>query len=179
MFKSLKPKVYLNSLLNINVKNLKRDMKIKGIIIDLDNTTVAWGREDISKDVVEWIKEAKKNNLNIYLVSNTHSKRVKKYAEILKIPYNSNSFKPFNSAFKKAMKLMGTSSSQTAVIGDQIFTDILGGNRMNMLTILVYPLGKKDSIGTFIQRSIEKIILTYWLKTNTIRMEKGFWPKDK
>jgi len=176
--KLLKPKAYLSSLLNIDLKRLKNDFKIKGIIIDLDNTTVAWGSDNVDESIVSWIKEAKKNDISLYLVSNTLSGRVKRFAEILKIPYNSNSFKPLHSAFKKALKTMGTTYEDTAVIGDQIFTDILGGNRLNMYTILVNPLGKKDSIGTFIQRSIEKIILAYWLKTNRIKIITTTWPKE-
>ena len=177
MFEILKPKVYLESLTNIDLKKLKNKMKIKGIVIDLDNTTVAWGEDDIDGSIKQWINEAKKMNISICLVSNTLSGRVKKFAEIFNIPYLSNSFKPFHLSFKKATKILKTEYSETIVIGDQIFTDILGGNRLNMYTVLVAPLGKRDSIGTFIQRSLEKLILAYWQKTHEVRIEKGNWPK--
>jgi len=178
LFDILKPKVYLESLLKIDLIKMKKNLKIKGIIIDLDNTTVAWGKDNINQDITGWIDEAKKINISVCLVSNTHPGRVKKFAKIFKVPYLSNSFKPFHLAFKKAIKKLGTEYSETLVIGDQIFTDILGGNRLNMYTILVTPLGKRDSVGTFIQRSFEKMILAYWIKTNEIRIEKGTWPKD-
>ena len=158
---------------------MKENFHIKGIVIDLDNTTVAWGHDIIDKDVIAWIQEAKNNNISICLVSNTHSKRVKKFAKIFDVPYLSNSFKPFNLAFKKAIKILGTKYSETIVIGDQIFTDILGGNRLNMYTILVSPLGKKDSIGTFIQRSLEKIIISYWLKSKELTLLKENWPQEQ
>ncbi|MEA2022264.1 MAG: YqeG family HAD IIIA-type phosphatase [Candidatus Caldatribacteriota bacterium] len=177
MFEILKPKAYLESLTNIDLKKLKNKMKIKGIVIDLDNTTVAWGEDDVDVNIKKWINEAKEINISICLVSNTLSGRVKKFAEIFNIPYLSNSFKPFNLSFKKATKILKTEYSETIVIGDQIFTDILGGNRLNIYTVLVAPLGKRDSIGTFIQRSLEKLILAYWLKTHEVKIEKGNWPK--
>ena len=179
MCKLLKPKAYLSSLLNIDLKRLKNDFKIKGIIIDLDNTTVAWGSDKIDKEIINWIQEAKKNKISIFLLSNTHTKRVKKFAEVLKIPYNSNSFKPFHPPFRKALKAMGTTCRDTTVIGDQLFTDILGGNRMKMLTILVKPMSGKDSVGTFLQRSIEKWILAYWIRSNKIKMMHNSWPKGR
>ena len=177
MFESLKPKVYLESLIKIDLKKIKNEMKIKGIIIDLDNTSVAWGKDDIDEDIIKWINEAKDINMSLCLVSNTHTKRVKKFADVFDIPYFSNAFKPFHFSFQKAIKILGTEYSETMVIGDQIFTDILGGNRLNMYTILVAPLGKRDSIGTFIQRSLEKIILDSWLKAHKIKIEEGNWPK--
>ncbi|MBA7567088.1 hypothetical protein ES708_08788 [subsurface metagenome] len=62
------------------------------------------------------------------------------------------------------------------VIVDQIFTDILGGNRLKLLTILVVPIVKKDSIGTFLHRNFEKIIISYWMKKGIIKKEAGNWP---
>ena len=177
MFELLKPNVYLESLTKIDLKKIKNKMKIKGIIMDLDNTAVAWGKDDVDENISQWINEAKRMKMPLCLVSNTHSRRVKRFADIFNIPFLSNSFKPFHLSFNKAIKILGTEYSETIVIGDQIFTDILGGNRLNMYTVLVAPLEKRDSIGTFIQRSLEKIFLTYWFKNNKIRLEKGNWPK--
>ncbi len=177
MFEILRPKVYVNSVYNIDLKKLKKIKKIKGIIVDLDNTLVAWGEKEVSQRIVDWVKEAKKIGLKICIVSNTNSKRVAELAQIFNIPYHSKYFKPFSIAFNNGLKILDTKKSETVVIGDQIFTDIWGGNRLKLLTILVTPIVKKDSIGTFLHRNIEKIIISFWLRKNTIRKEVGNWPK--
>jgi len=176
LFEILKPKVYVNSVYNIDLKKLKKIKKIKGIIVDLDNTLVAWGRNEIDKRIIDWINEAKKIGLKICIVSNTNSKRVAELAKIFDVPYHSKYFKPFSVAFNNGLKILDTKKSETAVIGDQIFTDIWGGNRLKLLTILVTPIVKKDSIGTFLHRNFEKIIISFWLSKNKIKKEIGNWP---
>ena len=176
MFKILRPKVYVDSICNIDLKKLKKTKKIKGIIVDLDNTLVAWGKKEIDNKIIDWVEEAKKLGLKICIVSNTNSKRVAEFAKIFNIPYHSKYFKPFSIAFNNGLKILDTKKSETVVIGDQIFTDILGGNRLKLLTILVVPIVKKDSIGTFLHRNFEKIIISYWMKKGIIKKEVGNWP---
>jgi len=177
LFEVLKPKVYIDSIYNIDLKKLKKVKNIKGIIVDLDNTLIAWGGKEIDSRINEWIKEAKRLKLKLCIVSNTRSKRVAEFSEIFKIPYSSNSFKPFNTPFIKAIEILNTAPSETMVIGDQIFTDVWGGNRLKLFTILVTPIVKKDSIGTFLHRSLEKIIISFWLRRNIVKKEIGNWPK--
>ena len=176
MFEILRPKVYVNSVYNIDLKKLKKVKNIKGIIVDLDNTLIAWGKKEIDNKINDWIKEAKRLDFKLCIVSNTNSKRVAKFAEIFEIPYSSNSIKPFNAPFIKAIEILNTVPSETMVIGDQIFTDIWGGNRLKLLTILVTPIVKKDSIGTFLHRNLEKIIISFWLRRGIIIKEVGNWP---
>ncbi|HER23861.1 MAG TPA: YqeG family HAD IIIA-type phosphatase [Candidatus Atribacteria bacterium] len=173
----LKPKKYVNSVYNIDLSKLKKVKNIKGIIIDLDNTLVGWGEKEIDQKMIDWVKEAKKIGLKICIVSNTNSKRAEKFAKILNIPYHSKYFKPFSIAFNHGLKILDTPKAKTVVIGDQIFTDILGGNRLKLQTILVTPLVKRDSIGTYFQRNLEKILLSFWIKKGIIKKEIGNWPK--
>lgn len=177
MFEILKPKVYVDSICNIDLMKLKKVKNIKGIIVDLDNTLVAWGEKEVSQKNIDWVNEAKKLGLKICIVSNTNSKRVAEFAKIFDVPYHSKYFKPFSIAFNNGLKILDTKKSETVVIGDQIFTDIWGGNRLKLLTILVTPIVKKDSLGTFLHRNLEKIIISFWLKTDKIKKEIGNWPK--
>ena len=177
MFEILRPKVYVDSVYNIDLMKLKKVKKVKGIIVDLDNTLVAWGEKEVSPRIIDWVKEAKKIGLKICIVSNTNSKRVAEFSKIFNIPYHSKYFKPFSIAFNNGLKILDTKKTETVVIGDQIFTDIWGGNRLKLLTILVTPIAKKDSIGTFLHRNLEKILISFWLKKGTIKKEIGNWPK--
>ena len=177
MFEILKPKIYVNSVYNIDLKKLKKTKKMKGIIVDLDNTLVAWGQKEISQKTIDWVKEAKRLGFKICIVSNTNSKRVAEFAKIFNIPYHSKYFKPFSIAFNNGLKILDTKKSETVVIGDQIFTDIWRGNRLKLLTILVVPIVKKDSIGTFLHRNLEKIFISFWLRRGIIKKEVGNWPR--
>ena len=177
MFGFLKPQIYVNSVYNIDLKKLKKIKKIKGIIVDLDNTLVAWGKKEVSQKIIDWVKEAKRLDFKLCIVSNTNSKRVAEFAKIFNIPYHSKYFKPFSIAFNNGLKILDTKKSETVVIGDQIFTDIWGGNRLKLLTILVVPIVKKDSLGTFLHRNFEKIIISYWMNRGIIKKEVGNWPK--
>jgi len=177
LFEILKPKVYVDSIRNIDLKKLKKVKNIKGIIVDLDNTLVAWGEKEVSQKIIDWVNEAKKLGLKICIVSNTNSKRVAEFAKIFDVPYHSKYFKPFSVAFNNGLKILDTKKSETVVIGDQIFTDIWGGNRLKLLTILVAPIVKKDSMGTFLHRNLEKIIISFWIRKDIIKKEIGNWPK--
>jgi len=176
LFEILIPKVYVDSICNIDLNKLIKTKKIKGIIVDLDNTLIAWGEKEVSQKNIDWVNEAKKLGLKICIVSNTNSKRVAEFAKIFDVPYHSKYFKPFSIAFNNGLKILDTKKSETVVIGDQIFTDILGGNRLKLLTILVTPIVKKDSIGTFLHRNLEKIIISFWLRKDKIKKEIGNWP---
>lgn len=177
MFKILRPKVYVNSVYNIDLRKLKKTKKIRGIIVDLDNTLIAWGRKEIDSKINDWIKEAKRLEFKLCIVSNTNSKRVAEFAKIFNIPYHSKYFKPFSIAFNNGLNILDTKKFETVVIGDQIFTDIWGGNISKLLTILVVPIVKKDSMGTFFHRSLEKILISFWLKRGIIKKEVGNWPE--
>jgi len=177
LFEILRPKVYVDSICNIDLNKLIKTKKIKGIIVDLDNTLIAWGQKEVSQKNIDWVNEAKKLGLKICIVSNTNSKRVAEFAKIFDVPYHSKYFKPFSVAFNNGLKILDTKKSETVVIGDQIFTDIWGGNRLKLLTILVTPIVKKNFIGTFLHRNLEKIIISFWLKTDKIKKEVGNWPK--
>jgi len=177
LFEILKPKVYVNSVYNIDLKKLKKIKKIRGIIVDLDNTLVAWGEKEVSQRIIDWVKEAKRLEFKLCIVSNTNSKRVAEFAKIFNIPYHSKYFKPFSIAFNNGLKILNTKKSETVVIGDQIFTDIWGGNILKLLTILVVPIVKKDSMGTLLHRNFEKIIISFWMRKNIIRKEIDNWPK--
>lgn len=158
MLKLLQPDLYVRSLRDIPLPALKA-RGICGLIIDLDNTVIEWGRATLNRDIYRWFLELKKQDLKACLVSNNRDVRVQKIAAYLGIPGISRAGKPRRRAFYKAMAVMKTEINNTAVIGDQVFTDVLGGNRSGLFTILVVPLSRKEFIGTRLVRYLEKIVL--------------------
>ena len=178
MFKLLIPDVYVENIHSIDTDKLQEKKNIKGIIVDLDNTLVPWGEKELHDDIVSWIKQVKGNGLKICIVSNSPTDHVSEVSTLLDCPFYCSRYKPLKRPFREAMKRMQIKSEETAVIGDQLFTDVLGGNRLNLLTILVPPLKKQDALGTrLVYRMLEKVFMSFWLKNGKIKQIKGKWPK--
>jgi len=159
----LTPDLYVESVLELDLKKLK-ERNIKGLIIDIDNTLVSWEIKYASEKTKEWLLNLEKEGFKVCLVSNNTEDRVVTFNEKLKLPAIHRASKPRRGALRKAMETMGTKVENTAVIGDQIFTDILGGNRTGIFTVLVVPLAGKEFWWTTFVRKIERYVLKVVLK---------------
>ncbi|MCL2859762.1 MAG: YqeG family HAD IIIA-type phosphatase [Oscillospiraceae bacterium] len=125
----LYPNLYLNSITEITLEMLNKN-NIKGLILDLDNTIIDFDR-NLANGVKEWCENLKKSNIKICILSNTNKvDKVAKAAKELNLGYINFARKPLKSGFKKAKKLLQLETKNIAVVGDQIFTDIIGANRM-------------------------------------------------
>lgn len=153
----LKPRRSHGSIFEINLKSLW-NKGYKNIIIDVDNTITAWNNYIISPKLREWILMAERIGFRICLLSNNNQAKVQQFAFDLGVISSPVGGKPFMRAFQSALAVLGANVQNTLVIGDQIFTDILGGNRVGMYTILVDPIDKNEFIGTKFTRLMEKII---------------------
>lgn len=174
----LLPDVYLENICSIDIEKLKTRKNIKGIIIDLDNTLIPYGQKTLDDKVKDWIEQVKQSGLKIHIVSNSHIRKVSNIGNLLEIPYFYNCFKPFQKYILLAMEEMNTGYEETAIIGDQILTDVLGGNFARLLTILVHPLSSTDSIfTTLFNRTLERLIFSFWSKNGKIEQTKGKWPQ--
>ncbi|MDA8234970.1 MAG: YqeG family HAD IIIA-type phosphatase [Clostridia bacterium] len=158
MVSLLFPDWHVSSIASIDPVELQK-RGIKGIVFDLDNTIITWGSRSFSPQVMEWFSHLKKMGFHLCILSNNTSGRVRGLARVLGVPAIPRAVKPRKKAFKKALRILGTSPEETAVIGDQIFTDILGGNRLGLYTILVFPMSRKEFIGTKMVRKLERFVL--------------------
>ncbi len=156
MYNLLCPRMILNSLHDLEYHQLK-ELGIEGIIFDLDNTIIPWDQQQMSPEIIEWVNALLKEGFKICLLSNNMRKRVKDIAEIFNVPFIARAYKPAKSGFRYAITAMELSQDQVAVIGDQLFTDILGGNRIGLVTIWVRPLSSQEFIGTKITRRLERL----------------------
>ena len=151
------PKGYFNKVSEISLEYLKEN-NIKGLILDVDNTLIDYYR-NMSEETVEWANHLKENGIKMCILSNSEKKeKVKVVAEKLGLGYTYFGMKPLKKGFKKAQKMLGLEVDEISVIGDQIFTDILGANRMKMHSILVDPIDTKDIFITLLKRPIENSI---------------------
>ena len=156
MYNLLCPKIIVKTLYDIEMNELQHQ-GIRGIIFDLDNTIIPWDSPTMSPEIIQWLNALLTQGFKICLVSNNMGKRVERIAEIFGIPFVSRAYKPAKSGFRQAMAQMELTKQQVAVVGDQLFTDILGGNRLGLYTIWVTPLSATEFVGTKITRQLEKL----------------------
>ncbi len=153
----LKPTRYVQSIHDINLEELL-NKGIKAIIIDLDDTIVPRLESNISEKSAKWIEKVKGMGFKIHIVSNgKRLKRVAKVAKDLNITGSGLGFKPFPYIFKRTLKKLAAQPKETAVIGDLLTTDVLGGNILGMFTILLKPMTKETSIIRIPYRLFEEL----------------------
>jgi len=156
----LRPGEYRESIFKIDLDRLKQ-RGIRAIMLDLDNTLVEWNRPEPPDGLVNWLEAVRARGFAVCIVSNNSGSRVGLFARKIGIPFISKAAKPRRKGFREAMALLGVTPAETAVVGDQIFTDVLGGNRAGAHTILVVPLNPREFVGTRLVRTVERIILRY------------------
>jgi HAD superfamily phosphatase (TIGR01668 family) len=167
LLKNLIPQKRVRTIYEIDVQALW-DTGVRGIITDLDNTLVGAKHPQATPELLVWLKRLQTIGFKVVIVSNNNKLRVSRFSDPLSIPYIFRAKKPGNSAFRKAMGMMSLSPQQTVVIGDQMLTDVLGGNRLGLYTILVLPIELRDEgFFTKINRRIEKAALS-WMKRKGI-----------
>lgn len=159
----LYPDYYCNKVTDIKLDLLKEN-NIKGLMLDVDNTLIDFDR-NLVEGAKEWIEEIKANGIKCIILSNSNKvEKITTVANILDIPYIYFATKPFKRGFKKAKQQLGLENENIAVVGDQIFTDIIGANRSKMFAILVNPISKKDIWMTKLKRPIEEYIVKSYVK---------------
>ena len=153
----LYPNAYYKKIEEITIQFLKKQ-NIKLLILDVDNTLIDY-HQNLSEEVKQWLKDLQGQGMKLYLLSNSNKKeKVKKIANEFGIPYRIFAKKPLKSGFLKVQKQMKEKTENIAVVGDQIFTDVIGGNRCGFFTILVEPIHERDYWFTAWKRPIEEKI---------------------
>ncbi len=147
---------------------------IQAVLLDLDNTLVPWQQVDVPGTVRRWVEAMKEAGLRLCLVSNTrHRRRLEILAKELGIAYVPKAFKPRRYGLRQALEQLEATPQQAVMVGDQIFTDVWGGNRMGMRTILVLPMARREFIGTKVSRLVERILLWAYRRAGVLKQSTG------
>lgn len=163
--KNLKPDMIYKGVQYIDCEELKK-RKIKGILLDNDNTLIDYKKE-LSNEIIDWVKNAKSQGLKVCMLSNSNKmEKIIMVCEKLDIPYVSFAKKPAKSGYMKGAEVLELKPENIAMVGDQLFTDVLGANRVKMLSIYVEPISKKEHWYTKWKRPIEAAILKMYEKNN-------------
>ncbi len=166
MLKRLFPNQIVDSIYDVEYTKLYKE-GVRGLLFDIDNTLVPCHVEHPDTNIIDLFMSLKEKGFTIALVSNNNKKRVLRFNEKLKLLAYPKAKKPFTRNLKRAMQSIQSSKDTTALIGDQIFTDIYGGNKLGIRTILVNPLSEKEHWFTKIKRGTENKILQSYKKWKT------------
>lgn len=142
---------------------------IDALILDLDNTLSMHGNPAAEEGVPEWLDRMREMKVPMTVVSNNTNRRVAPLARKLGLPFIANGAKPLTIGINRALKFMGTDRKRTAVVGDQIFTDVMGGNLAGMPTILVEPFQAEKNVFFKIKRAAEGVVF----RRDPDKMTKG------
>jgi len=162
----LKPNKLIESIYKIDFDRLSQQ-GFKYIILDLDDTLIPRTINEVYPSVLEFVEEIKSKGFKICIASNSrHPLRVKYIGDTLGVPYSSLALKPLPFAFDKALAKLNAKPEETLVIGDQLFTDILGGNLKGLYTIYVKPLTEETFLPRQLMRWVEQELINRWQEKN-------------
>ena len=149
------PDMYQKSIYTINYEKLRED-GIRCLLFDLDNTCVPYVEKKPTQKLKDLFDRLKEMGFKVIIFSNASKKRLEPFKNFLIVDCSYSSRKPSKRKFLKVLKMFNFDLSETAIIGDQLFTDIYGGNRVGIKTILVNPMSNNDMVFTKVFRIFEK-----------------------
>ncbi len=151
------PDIYQKSIYHIDYDKLLDD-GIKCLLLDLDNTCVPYKDKEPNKKLMELFETLKDMGFKLIIFSNAPKKRIAPFKKKLNVDSLARARKPLKKNFLKVIKMFNYELSDVAIVGDQLYKDILGGNKIGIKTILVNPMSKDDMILTkIIFRPLEGI----------------------
>ena len=156
----LVPDIYAQSIYTIDYKKLKKN-GVKCLLIDLDNTIAPITVNEPDKRIKDLFNELQLMGFKLIILSNSPKNRVRPFKEQLNVDSAHSSNKPFPKKYRKIMRMYNFKDTEMAAIGDQLFTDILGANKIGITSILLNPMSNSDFFWTKVNRYFEKKVYKY------------------
>jgi HAD superfamily phosphatase (TIGR01668 family) len=158
MLSLLTPHLQLASVLDLPAGRLRAHGRV-GLLLDLDCTLKDYGAAVIGPPVLAWLRSLRGAGLRLCLLSNGKPRRIEPFARELQLPFIAQAFKPLPFGCRAALRLLGLRPEQTAIIGDQLFADVLAGRLARLFTILVRPTSPAEPWWTRVKRPLERHVL--------------------
>jgi HAD superfamily phosphatase (TIGR01668 family) len=152
------PDRYVTRLADVPHEELE-EMGFGGLIVDLDNTLMGFRQTALCEDHLAWCERAHDRGFKMVMVSNNFTERVTGIAAQLRITCIPNALKPLPWGVMRAVRMLEMPHERIAVVGDQLFTDVLSGKLCGLYTILTEPIEAKDFPITKLFRFFERLIL--------------------
>ena len=162
----LKPDVKFHGITDITVEALEK-FGIKALLLDVDNTMSTHHGTVLTDGLCEWIAAMQQSGIKLMVLSNSKRRRIEPFANRIGLPFISLGCKPLPTGYLRGVKALGEKRKNTAIVGDQIFTDTLGGNLVGLNTVLLTPIKPETSLRFRFKRRIERVLIKHLEITNT------------
>ena len=164
----LKPDVKLDRITDIKIELLKK-YGISALILDVDNTMSTHHGQILTEGLSDWLAYMQNGGIDLTILSNSNEKRVAPFAAKVGLDYISMGLKPLPFGFLRAVRSLGVKRKNAAIVGDQIFTDVLGGNAAGLKTVLLTPIKPETALRFRFKRRLERLIFKiYKIKTTEV-----------
>lgn len=147
---------YLFDTFDCVTPDFLRKNGIEALLIDIDNTLAPYEQDEPDDRIRAWFDDLKANGIRAALISNNHPPRVELFNRSLGLPAYPDSGKPKSRSLLAAMAEMGSTTENTAGLGDQLLTDTLAVHRLDMISIIVPPIKDKTTLFFRFKRWLEK-----------------------
>ena len=154
----LNPDLYVRTVNDIDLDALAA-RGVDTLLMDLDNTLLPRDSSSVPAEIVAWTAGLAERGFTVCLVSNNWHERAHIVAAELGFSLVAKAVKPLPFAFLRALKLVGSTRKRSAIVGDQIFTDVVGGKLLGIMTVMVLPLSQSDLPHTLMLRRVERVLL--------------------
>ncbi len=154
----LKPHIKRDRITDITIEDVK-SLGVNALLLDVDNTMSTHHGQTLTEGLLEWLKLMQDNGIKLIVLSNSKKRRVEPFAAKIGLPFISTAAKPLPFGYMRAAKAVGEKRKNVAIVGDQMFTDMLGGWVSRVKKILLTPILPEDKWSFKVRRSLEKKIL--------------------
>jgi HAD superfamily phosphatase (TIGR01668 family) len=159
MFSLLRPDIEVCEVIELTVGHL-RAAGICSLLLDVDCTLKRYNNSEPLPGVIDWLGQMRLAGIGLYLVSNGRGKRIQQFSDYVQVPFIAPAMKPLPFAIRRVLREMNYDKKSTAMVGDQLFTDILAGKLAGVLTVLVKPQGEdEEPFFARIKRPFERFFL--------------------
>jgi HAD superfamily phosphatase (TIGR01668 family) len=155
----LQPNLILDSVQDITPELLQKH-GLRSLLLDVDCTLKRYPATEIPPESVQWIESLQSAGIGLCILSNGLEHRIRPLAEQIGIPFIAPAMKPSPFGCRTAIQTMGFDPKSTAMVGDQVFADILAGKFAKIFTILIMPIHPEEEHWyTRSKRPLEKWVL--------------------
>ena len=151
----LKPDIKFRGITDITVEVLNK-YDINALLLDIDNTMSTHHGTVLTDGLTDWIAKMQESGVKLIVLSNSEKFRVTPFANRIGLPFISNGYKPLPFGYLRGVKALGEKRKNVAIVGDQMFTDVLGGKLTGVKTILLTPIKLEDGWTFKLRRRLEK-----------------------
>ncbi|MCI0641945.1 MAG: YqeG family HAD IIIA-type phosphatase [Gemmataceae bacterium] len=158
MFRIFAPNLQLDNVSELSVEQV-RALGIRGLLLDLDCTLKDYHSETVPERVLAWLDDMRNAGVRMCLLSNGKPRRIARFSQALGMPYVAKAFKPLPFGCYRGLRTLALPATETAVVGDQLFADVLAGRLAGLFTVLVRPTSPAEPWFTRLKRPFERFVL--------------------